>query len=977
MTGISRRQFLKTLGLAGTATLAGCSDPVRHLIPYVIPPEDVVPGEATWYASTCRECPAGCGTLVKNRDGHIIKVEGNPGQPINTGRLCPRGQASVQGLYDPDRHKGPMMKHPDGTPGQVSWAVAEDAAVEGLSAARRKGTVVFMSHLMTGAEEDLAVRLMDALGGEYIVYEPFAYEPLRKANQIVFGKNGLPTYHIDQADFLLSFGANFLETWISNVQFARQFASFHEPRDEGKHPFVYVGPRLSMTAANADHWVAVPVGGESCVALGLLRLLLQERPFFSGAAAGLASRISAFTPELVEERTGVRADVLRMMAAQFKKATRPLVLAEGIAFQDPNAFDTAVAANLLCTLSPGSGPLLDFSNPMSLGQTAPASRIKALADRMASGEVSALIVYRANPVYNVPASWGFESALKNLTALISFSSFPDETTRLATLLMPSHTFLESWGDYRPQRNVRGLLQPAMGPLFNTRHLGDMLLSLGKKVGGQGAFPENSFYEVLRNGWEQRRKEQGCDASPDAFWQQCLQRGGAWQLAKGETQGAGGLGGLLFSAPAAGPRQRTPVSFDFFTYPTIRFFDGHSANHPFLQEMPDPVTMVTWDGWVEINPDTAKAMHIEKGDILVIRAGNRAIQAPAFPYAGIPPGSLAMPVGYGHGAMSGRYATGEAGNPNALFSGQLDPAGGLIRSNSSVTIEKTGRSVLIANADGSAYQPGRRLAQSLSFREYLSTRGHAPALIMPLPSGWDKKRDFYPSHQHVDYRWGMVIDLDRCIGCQACVVACYAENNVGIVGKRNVAMGRQMSWLHIERYFEPDQPVVRFLPMLCQHCDSAPCESVCPVFAPHHNKEGINNQVYNRCIGTRDCNENCPWKVRRFNWFTWTHDHPLEWQLNPDVTVRQKGVMEKCSFCIQRVVQAKTVAAREGRKVRDGEFTTACAQTCPSDAIVFGSLMDPESRVSRLAGQARAYQVLGGLNTKTAVIYLKKITQVLA
>jgi molybdopterin-containing oxidoreductase family iron-sulfur binding subunit len=505
----------------------------------------------------------------------------------------------------------------------------------------------------------------------------------------------------------------------------------------------------------------------------------------------------------------------------------------------------------------------------------------------------------------------------------------------------------------------------------------MLLSLGKKIGGQAAFPENSFYEALRSRWEQRRKEQGTDeASPDAFWQQSLQRGGAWRQGENEAQG-GGRNGFAFPAPVAGPRQKTPASFDFFTYPTIRFFDGYPANHPFLQEMPDPVTMVTWDGWVEINPDTARTLHIEKGDVLVIRAGNKALQAPAFPYAGLPPGSLAMPVGYGRGAMLGRYAGGEAGNPNELIEGQLDPAGGLIRSFSGVTIEKTGRSVVIANADGSAYQHGRRLARSLSFREYLSTRGQAPAVIMPLSSGWDKKRDFYPGHEHVDYRWGMVIDLDRCIGCQACVVACYAENNVGIVGKRNVAMGRQMSWLHIERYFEPGQPIVRFLPMLCQHCDSAPCESVCPVFAPHHNKEGINNQVYNRCIGTRDCNENCPWKVRRFNWFTWTHDHPLEWQLNPDVTVRQKGVMEKCSFCIQRVVQAKNVAASVGRKVRDGEFTTACAQTCPADAITFGSLMDPESRVSRLARQARAYQILGGLNTKTAVIYLKKITQELA
>ena len=975
MAKVSRRQFLKTLGWAGTATLAGCSDPIRRLIPYVIPPEDIVPGEATWYASTCRECPAGCGILVKNRDGHIIKVEGNPGHIINTGRLCPRGQASVQGVYNPDRYKGPMMKGPDGAFGQVSWEAAENAAVERLSAARRKGTVVFMSHLMTGAEEDMAVRLMGALGGEYVVYEPFAYEPLRKANRIVFGKDGLPAYHIEQADFLLSFGADFLETWISNVQFARQFASFHAPGDGGKHPFVYVGPRLSMTAANADYWVAVPVGGESCVALGLLRLVLQERPSLSGAAARLAPRISAFTPEVVESRTGVKPDVLLMMAAQFKKAARPLVLAEGMAFQDPNALDTAVASNILCSLSPAGGRLIDFSNPSSLGQTAPATQVKALADRMARGEVSALIVYRANPVYALPATWAFEPALKKLTTLISFSSFPDETTRLATLLMPSHTFLESWGEYRPQRHVRGLLQPAMGNLFDTRHLGDMLISLGRRIGGQAAFPEKSFYDVLRSGWEQGRKETG--VSPDAFWQQGLQRGGAWRGSEGEAPGAGGPGDFAFSTPVVAPLREKPASFDFFTYPTIRFFDGGLANRSFLQEMPDPVTMVTWDGWVEINPDTAKRMHIEKGDVLVIRAGNRMVQAPAFPYPGIPAGSLAMPVGYGHGATSGRYATGEAGNPNEILSGRLDPAGGLVRSVSGVVIEKAGRSVVIASADGSAYQHGRRLAVSLPFREYLSTRGHAPALVMPLPSGWDNKKDFYAGHEHVDYRWGMVIDLDRCIGCQACVVACYAENNVGIVGKRNVAMGRQMSWLHLERYFEPGQPMVRFLPMLCQHCDSAPCESVCPVFAPHHNKEGVNNQVYNRCIGTRDCNENCPWKVRRFNWFTWTHDFPLEWQLNPDVTVRQKGVMEKCSFCIQRIVYAKSIAAGEGRKVSDGEFTTACAQTCPADAIAFGSLMDPESRVSKLAAQARAYQVLGGLNTKTAVIYLKKITQELA
>ena len=295
---------------------------------------------------------------------------------------------------------------------------------------------------------------------------------------------------------------------------------------------------------------------------------------------------------------------------------------------------------------------------------------------------------------------------------------------------------------------------------------------------------------------------------------------------------------------------------------------------------------------------------------------RVIHAPAFPYVGIPAGTLAMPIGHGHAPDFSRYTqSGETGNPEDLLVGRLDPAGGIIRTVSGVTIEKTGRTAAVANADGDAYQHGRNLAQSLPLTQYAATLGDAPEIIMPLPAGYLKERDFYPAHHHVAYRWGMVIDIDRCIGCQACVVACYAENNVGIVGKKNVLLGRQMSWIHIERYYEPEQPFVRFLPMLCQHCDNAPCESVCPMFAPQHNAEGINNQVYNRCIGTRDCNINCPWKVRRFNWFTWHHDDPLDWQLNPDVTVRQKGVMEKCSFCIQRVVEAKTVARSQGRKIQ--------------------------------------------------------------
>ena len=991
MAKLSRRQFLKAACLAGTSALVGaCSDTTRKLIPYVIPPEDIVPGEATWYATTCRECPAGCGMLAKNCDGRVIKVEGNPLHPVNTGKLCARGQASVQGIYNPDRYRGPLARGQDGKLAAVSWEHGEKAFLDGLSSAKAKGRgdrVVFLTDLVTGTERDLIRRWLAALGSaQHVMYEPFAYEALRKANQTVFGADAIPTYHIDKADFLISFGANFLETWISNVQFTRQFASFHEPKEGKKNVFVYVGPRLSMTAANADNAIIVPFGGESLVALGLLRLLLDQnprlRPSEDAAAderAALKASLAPFTPDAVERATGVKPETLGILAGLLAKAERPLILAEGMGYQDPKAYETAVAANLLCSLFPGSRQTIDFSSPSSLSDVVRADRMKSLSDAMLNGEVEVLLIDRANPVFNLPVSWQFEKALRTVPLVVSFSSLPDETGEFAHLVLPTHTFLESWGDYSPRRGVHGLLQPVMGPLFDTRHLGDLLLSTGRKIKPE-AFPEKDSYEVLRSAWSKKAKETAATAPTDAFWQESLRKGGLWTALKGEgpTRPRVIAGSLSFSRPEAFTANQSEAlakGLGFIAYPTIQFFDGRMANRPFLQEMPDPVTQITWAGWVEINPETARKLNIEKGDLLTIRSEHGTVKGAAFPYFGIAPGTLAMPVGHGHSAF-GRYARSETTNPLRVTSGRIDSAGGVIRPAAAVTVEKEGRIVPIANTDGSAYQHGRNLVRSISLQQYRSTIGDAPEVVLPLPQGWDKRIDYYPPHRHIDYRWVMIVDLDRCIGCGACVIGCYTENNVGVVGRREVERGRHMAWLNIQRYFEADQPFIRFLPMLCQHCDEAPCESVCPVFGPQHNAEGINNQVYNRCIGTRFCSQNCPYKVRRFNWFTWKHDRPLEWQLNPDVTVREKGVMEKCSFCIQRINAARIQARSEDRLIRDDEFSPACVQTCPADALIFGNLLDAESRVSKLIKQARAYQVLCDLNTKPAVIYLKKITQVL-
>jgi molybdopterin-containing oxidoreductase family iron-sulfur binding subunit len=847
---------------------------------------------------------------------------------------------------------------------------------------RGRDRVVFLTDLVTGTQKSLITHWLRELGANGpVLYEPFAYEPLRKANELVFGLDRIPTYYIDQADFLLSFSANFLETWLSNVQYARQFASFHAPNERGKNFFIYVGPRLSMTAANADHWIAVSPENQSLVALGIIHLLVARGSSLTlkeGQRAALEAQVKNLSPEMIESRTGVSVQTLQMVAQKFSRAKKPLVLAEALFCADTRATETAIAANLLCALSPGARQTIDFDDPSSLGEAVPAQKMKELTQKMLKGESELLLIDRANPLFHLPPAWEFLKALKNVPMVVSFSSFPDDTSEHAHLILPTHTFLESWGDYSPRKNLEGLLQPVMGPMFNTRELGDILLSTGRKLAGEKKFPWKNFYEMLRAEWAQKMKAKG---SPESFWQESLRRGGSWSARGKESfrQFSGSLN-FTFTQPSAPSPGKTEKPFHFVTYPTVQFFDGRNANRPFLQELPDPMTSITWGGWVEINMETAKNLGISKGDVLTLRSPHGALQAPAYPYRGIPEGTLAMPIGQGHAAY-GRFADSRSGNPVQLISPNTDPAsGGIIRSVPEVTIEKLGRFIPMANTDGSLYQHGRNLAQAVSWEKYREWKSKSmkPPIALPLSAGFSRRDDFYKPHEHVDYRWVMVVDLDRCIGCGACVVACYAENNVAVVGKDQVLRGREMSWLHIERYFAPEEsepkvePKVQFLPMLCQHCDEAPCESVCPVFAANHSREGINNQVFNRCIGTRFCSQNCPYKVRRFNWFTWTRPEPLNWQLNPDVTVREKGVMEKCSFCIQRIVETKIKARSAGRKVRDGEFTTACAQTCPADVLIFGNLLDPDSQVAKMIRDPRAYQVLNHLNTKPAVIYLRKI-----
>ncbi len=983
MPDLDRRDFLKLFGIAGTgAVLSGCSEPTRNLIPYVNPPEDIVPGKAVYYATTCRECPAGCGMIAKNREGRIIKVEGNPAHPISGGQLCMRGQASLHGLYNPDRFHGPMQRSASGKLEPIGWEQAEAAFVSKLADTVRKGgsdRIVFISDLITGSLSDLTHMWLTGLGQKnaHITYEPFAYESLKRANQIVFNNELIPSYNFSRTDCLISFNAGFLETWISNLEFSRQYGAFHPLQGDGKNTFIFVGPRLSMTANNADMWITTRPGTEYAVGLGMLRVLLDGN-LITGPApdrkAALAALVANWPLEKAAATAGCDPHQIEAAAAAFARAQRPLAIAEGLSLSTPNATETAVAANLLCTLKPASTDAIDFNLASHYSRTASAQSLKNLADRMRSGGVDILIVYRANPVFSLPRAWDFAGAMKSVPNVISLSPAMDETSALASLVLPTNYSFESWGDYSPRPGVTGFLQPVMGTVYDTKELGDLLISSGKKVKGEESFPFKDYYEALQGYWTTVWKSSGGAGSFETFWQDMIMRGGYWPSPPLFPPLA------LPPVPAVSfpePAPKAPDRLPLVVYPSVQFFDGRMANHMWIQEIPDPMTMVTWGGWVEVHPETAKKLGLKKSDMVQVKTEFGSVEVPVLPIYTVPEGIAAIPIGQGH-TKFGRFADGLPANAFELLSPDIDPSSkGLRVSQLLAEIRKTGGTFEIANTDGSYYQQGRNFWHTVSLEERnrMAAAGEKPEIFYPLPDGYHKDKDFYPSHEHKDYRWCMVVDMDRCIGCSACVVGCYAENNVAIVRREQVLMGREMSWIRVQRYFdEHTKRAARWLIMMCQHCDNAPCEYVCPIFAPHHNAEGLNNQIYNRCFGTRFCSQNDPYKVRRFNWFTFTRPEPLKWQLNPDVTVRQKGIMEKCSFCVQRIIEAKIEARNQGRKVRDGDFTTACAQTCPTGALIFGSLLDPESRVSKMIKDVRAYQVLGELNTKPAVIYLKRVTQ---
>ncbi|MCF8105381.1 MAG: 4Fe-4S dicluster domain-containing protein [Desulfohalobiaceae bacterium] len=978
---LNRRTFLKFTGLGSISLTAACgSEPEKTLYSLSRTQEDMVTGEATGYASTCRECPAGCGLIAKNREGRAIKLEGNPFHPVSRGTLCMRGQAALQAVYHPDRLQVPRVRDKNGWQ-DIRYQEARSILRDKAEAAAAKGSdrVTLISEILGSAQLTLLTRVLDNWNSSPpLIYEPFAYEALKLANKAVFGIDGLVSYRLDEADVLLSFGAEFLETWLSPVEYARKFKAMHAIDNHSKGVFFQVGPSRSLTGANADHWLACRPGGQAVVALGLIRKALKAGKG-RGLSPGVLETLRAISADIdsrrIQDLTGLAPSLFQKLSKRLLKARKPLIFGSSALESGQRGLQTNLAANLLNSLLDPQLSLIDAHDRHRVELASRTEDIRTALLGLSEGNSDLLILNNVNPAFNLPGADRIREVLaKSRAYAVCLSNFMDETAELADLVLPLSLPLETWDEYSGRQALTSTLQPAMGRLTRAPSLGNLFLDIGFSRQKPAKNYEAYLFRHLSRANNFTGQEQ---------WVEMVSRGGIFPSSPRPGPPSLDIDQDLVQRTFSTGSQSGSADLTFLACPSIRYFDGRGANRPWLNEIPDPLSKVAWQTPLQMHPQTAGSLGLKDGDLARVSSGAGSLEAPVISSNLIIPGVLTLQIGQGHTSL-GRYAQNRGVDPLVLIPANLDQTTGGTDCQTGLSgVQRSGPGPRLARTAGSDTQHNRPFALNIELTAVKA--GEFPArkglgmkdfpLALPLPEGYDPKHDFYPAHEHDTYRWAMVVDLDRCIGCGACTAACYAENNLGVVGEKQMVLGREMAWLGVERYFDDQQPTrVLFLPMPCQHCDNAPCEPVCPVYAPHHSKEGLNNQIYNRCIGTRFCSQNCPYKVRRFNWFDWDWPDPLNLQLNPDVTVRSKGVMEKCSFCIQRIKQAHSLAKNEKRTIRDQEVIPACVQTCPTEALVFGNLMDRKSRVRIMVDDPRAYQLMGYLNTKPAVIYLKKVVQ---
>ncbi|MBI5915538.1 MAG: TAT-variant-translocated molybdopterin oxidoreductase [Bacteroidetes bacterium] len=1017
--GSSRRDFLKYLGFSiGAATLAaGCDIPVKKVIPYVVKPDEIVPGVASYYASSFVQGGDYCAVLVKTREGRPIKIEGNTLSSVTKGGTSARVQASVLSLYDTNRTQSPM-KNDGGKWSKMTWADLDKEVAGKLSVGQVR--IVTNTNLSPTAKKALDEFVAKYSGSKVVTYDPVSSSALLQANETCFGKKSVPNYKFDKASVIVSFGADFLGTWISPVEYARQYAENRRITDVSKASMsrhIQVEGGMTLTGSNADHRILVQPS-EMGAAIATLY----------NAIAAKTSAASVAAPKVNDKAAAALTKLADQLLANVGKS---LVVC------GTNNTGEQTLVNAINNLLESYGNTMTFANASNQRQGVDAD-VQALVREMDGGQVGAVIVWGANPAFDLPKAVNFTEAFSKVKTKISLNGSPDETTALCDYIAPASHWLESWGDAEPKQGHFSLMQPTIAPLFDTRQAE---LSLLLWAGSPNINPaaEQPYYEYLNANWQASMfPRQNAYATFQAFWDSALHDGVFESPGKDIIEF--GWGGDVNEAAAKVTKPGNGgLEISFFE--TVNVGAGQYADNPWLQEMPDPITRCVWGNYlaipIEFDGDRRfdgvgpfKGLNskesYKEADQIKITVNGQEQTVTCVRQFGQKTDTVSMALGYG------RTVAGACGknvglnvypwlnvdaDGNTQYFASVENVSQKVGTDEYASVQyhhtmgvmgtangyegKVNVDELALMTIGRGYQ-GSLVDRSVIRRSNLSELGEFAQELHHERGNFEglNQQTLYPYNEFVaekysqGHHWGLHIDLNSCVGCGACQVACLSENNVPVVGKHEVYRHHEMSWLRIDRYFFGDyeNPNVVYQPMMCQHCDNAPCENVCPVSATNHSSEGLNQMAYNRCIGTRYCANNCPYKVRRFNWLDYTTadlfpanevittdkvpfyaDNLTRMVLNPDVTVRVRGVMEKCSFCVQRIQEGKLTAKREGRALRDGDIKSACQTACPTGAITFGDTNDENSEIARRYKDELNYIVLEEVNTRPSVQYTSRVT----
>lgn len=964
-----RRDFLKFLGFGvAAASLAACEAPVKKSIPYLVKPEEITPGIPNYYASTYFDGYDYGSIVVKTREGRPIKIEGNELSNVSKGATNARIQASVLSLYDNTKLKGPKS-----TKGVNNWADINKSIKDqltALAAVGKKIRIVSSTIISPSTKKVIAEVAARFPTTKHITYDAVSSYGMLKANQLCFGKAVIPTFHFENADVIVSIGADFIGNWVSGTEHSIQYVQnrkLNGKKTMSRH--IHFEANLSLTGSNADSRYKLKASQYGAALVALYNKIAGGS--LSAAATAQDAALTAAANELMNAK------------------------GKAIVVCGSNDVNDQIICNAINNALGSYGSTIDINKHSNIRQGND-EEMAALVAEMNAGEVGAIVFYNSNPSYTYPDAKVFDAALAKVEVKISFADREDETASKCDYILPDSHYLESWNDAEPVKGSFSLQQPTIKNLFDTKQAQEVMLSWIEA-------PVTDYHEYIKANW----KTNVATGATEQDWFKILQDG-VYSYAAEETTAFAFAGNV--NDAAAKIAERKAGGDEVVVYVKTGLGNGNQANNPWLQELPDPISKVCWDNYFAVSPKFAKDKGWKQGDVIEVKAGSTTVKAPVYLQPGQTDGTLAIAVGYGR-THAGAAANGVGANAYPFLNMS---EGAMVSFVAGVSVSKTVEEHALASTQTHHTMMGREIVKETTLEEYkhdpkagnhvhmLAThKGKMKASDIDLWATEEK-----PGHEKPNHWWGMSIDLNACIGCGSCVVACNAENNVPVVGKDEIMRSREMHWIRIDRYYTSDMdketaaekgigkldmyglmedpaenPKVVFQPVMCQHCNHAPCETVCPVVATTHSSDGLNMMAYNRCVGTRYCANNCPYKVRRFNWFKYSDNEQFPYHmndslgkmvLNPDVTVRSRGVMEKCSMCIQRIQYGKLEAKKQSRRPMDGEIKTACQQGCPTNAILFGDYNDANSALSRQSKDERMYHLLDEVGTRPSVNYLVKV-----